>query len=63
MTGEAKHDRSHAVVGRTFSTLWCHPVDVLSRIFDITCLTMDAVLRVDLQSTVARLVLDILVDA
>lgn len=58
MSGE---DCSHSVVGWTFAALRCDPVDVLLRILDITRLAMDAVLRVDLQLTSARLTFDVLV--
>ena len=39
---------SHSRVGRS-STLGSHPVDVLSWVFDVTCLAVDAVLSIDLQ--------------
>merc|ERR1719209_2886983 len=37
----------HSIIGRTSSSFWAHPVDVLSCILDVTCFTVNAVCSID----------------
>ena len=53
----------HRVVNGPFSTLRRDPNDILCGVFDITCLAMHAVLRVDLQAVAAVFVFDVLIHA
>ena len=39
----------HALVTGPLPSLWTHPVNVLARVFDVTGLAVDTVLRVDLK--------------
>jgi hypothetical protein len=45
----ANHPHLHAVIGRTPSAFWHHPVDILTRILYVARFAVDAVLGVDLQ--------------
>jgi hypothetical protein len=46
---------SKSAVGRTAAALGRHPVDVLRGVFDVASLAVNAVLRIDLQPTLAIL--------
>ena len=47
-----KHGCSHSIICWTSSTLWCYPINILRRIFDITCLAMNTILCINLKLTI-----------
>ena len=54
----------HVWIIRAATTFWHDPVDILCRILDITGLTMNTVLRIDLQSRIRAVVVgDDFIDA